>query len=245
MYQVREVAQMAKVSVRTLHHYDSIGLLCPQKQENGYRLYSDEDLERLQSILYYRYLGFSLKKIAGLLERAEGGRLELLQEQLGLMEAEQVRLSALIDTLRKTIKSQKGQIRMSNEEKFAGFTWQDNQEYDHEARERYGDAVVDESHRRQAGHEEEVAAGFNKAFFALARNLEQGIPADDAQNQAIAEGIWQHIRTYSFDCSLEVFGCIGRGYSADPRFRKNIDRFGEGVAQYASDAIAAFVAARS
>ena len=64
MYQIKEAAQLSGVSVKTLHHYDKIGLLVPLKSENGYRTYSQEDLERLQVILYYKYLGFSLEKIA-------------------------------------------------------------------------------------------------------------------------------------------------------------------------------------
>ena len=68
MYQIKEAAQLSGVSVKTLHHYDKIGLLVPQKSENGYRLYSEADLERLQIILFYKYLGFSLKKTSNELD---------------------------------------------------------------------------------------------------------------------------------------------------------------------------------
>ena len=68
MYHIKEAAQLSGVSVKTLYHYDKIGLLVPLKSENGYRTYSQEDLERLQVILYYKYLGFSLEKIAELLK---------------------------------------------------------------------------------------------------------------------------------------------------------------------------------
>ena len=63
MYLIKQVSEISGVSVRTLHHYDEIGLLSPKKQENGYRYYSDEELSQLQTILYYKYLGFSLKEI--------------------------------------------------------------------------------------------------------------------------------------------------------------------------------------
>ena len=71
MYQIKEAAQLSGISVKTLHHYDKIGLLIPQKSENGYRVYSESDLERLQIILFYKYLGFSLKEIAELLSQQE------------------------------------------------------------------------------------------------------------------------------------------------------------------------------
>ena len=76
MYHIKEAAQLSGVYVKTLHHYDKIGLLVPLKSENGYRTYSQEDLERLQVILYYKYLGFSLEKIAELLKEE---RTDLLQ----------------------------------------------------------------------------------------------------------------------------------------------------------------------
>ncbi|MBF1710066.1 MAG: MerR family transcriptional regulator, partial [Streptococcus sp.] len=101
MYLIKQVSEISGVSVRTLHHYDEIGLLSPKKQENGYRYYSDEELSQLQTILYYKYLGFSLKEIKSLMKQNEDDLLSHLKQQLSLMQKEKDRLLTLIDTLEK------------------------------------------------------------------------------------------------------------------------------------------------
>lgn len=241
-HSIKEVADIAKVSVRTLHHYDRIGLLSPRKLDNGYRIYDDADLKTLQSILFYKYLGFSLKEIAGLMQ-GDIDRISLLERQLQLIEQEQRRMEELVRTLKRSIEEEKGGPIMTAEEKFKGLTWNDSKEYENEARERYGNDIIDAGIARQKGKEDEATDAFNDVFFAFARNLEQGIAPDAAENIAIAQRLLNVLRTYSFDCSIEVFGHIGKGYAADPRFKANIDKFGEGTAQYASDAITAFVKA--
>lgn len=242
MYLIQEAARISGISVRTLHHYDQIGLLVPKRAKNGYRYYSDEDLDTLQSILFYRQLKFSLEEICGLLESAKEDRLGMLESQLLLLQHEQSQLNTLVNTLKKTISAYKGETTMSVEEKFQGFSWKDNAKYESEARKLYGNEVIDESRHRQKGREEETAAAFNKVFCAFATNLAADIPAASEENLQLANQLFEYINTYVFDCSPEVFGCIGASYSANPEFKKNIDKFGEGTAQYASDAIAAFIA---
>lgn len=240
MYFVKEVAQLSGVSVRTLHHYDRIGLLCPQKAENGYRYYTAENLEQLQQILFYKYLGFPLKKIKELLEN-ETDNLAQLEEQLYLLTTEQERLSTLIDTLAKTIQTKKGTIQMTAEEKFVGFRYEDSLAYQEEAKQKYGKEVIEQALAKQKGQEQVIADGFNHIFRRLADNLLAGKTANDTDNQDLAGQLLTHIRTYAFDCSLEVFGYIGKGYVENPEFRRNIDKFGQGVAQYICDTIQVYV----
>ena len=130
---------------------------------------------------------------------------------------------------------------MTIEEKFTGFSYQDNQKYHQEAVEKYGQEVMDQALERQKGHEDEATAAFNQVFQALAKNLKNGLAATAAENQEEAAKLLQAIRTYGFDCSIEVFGHIGKGYAYNPEFKENIDKFGSGTAQYTSDAIAAYV----
>ena len=236
MYHIKEAAQLSGVSVKTLHHYDKIGLLVPLKSENGYRTYSQEDLERLQVILYYKYLGFSLEKIAELLKEERTDLLPHLTRQLDYLTREREHLDTLISTLQKTIQEQKGEREMSIQEKFAGFNYQDYQKYHHEAVEKYGQEVMDQALERQKGHEDEATAAFNQVFQALA-----GLPTTASENQEEAGKLLQAIRTYGFDCSIEVFGYIGKGYVYNPEFKENIDKFGDGTAQYTSDVIANYV----
>lgn len=155
--------------------------MVPLKSENGYRTYSQEDLERLQVILYYKYLGFSLEKIAELLKEERTDLLTHLTRQLDYLTRERQHLDTLISTF------------------------------------------------------------FNQVFQTLAQNLQAGLPATATENQEQAAKLLQAIRTYGFDCSIEVFGHIGKGYVYNPEFKENIDKFGSGTAQYTSDAIAAYV----
>ncbi|CYK98855.1 MerR family transcriptional regulator [Streptococcus pneumoniae] len=241
MYHIKEAAQLSGVSVKTLHHYDKIGLLVPLKSEKGYRTYSQEDLERLQVILYYKYLGFSLEKIAELLKEERTDLLPHLTRQLDYLTRERQHLDTLISTLQKTIQEQKGERKMTIEEKFTGFSYQDNQKYHQEAVEKYGQEVMGQALERQKGHENEATAAFNQVFQTLAQNLQAGLPATATENQEQAAKLLQAIRTYGFDGSIEVFGHIGKGYVYNPEFKENIDKFGSGTAQYTSDAIAAYV----
>lgn len=149
MYLIKQVSEISGVSVRTLHHYDEIGLLSPKKQENGYRYYSDEELSQLQTILYYKYLGFSLKEIKSLMTQDEDNLLPHLKHQLKLMQKEKDRLLTLIDTLEKTIASTERKMTMTTEEKFKGFTFKDNEKYKQAATEKYGESVMNEAEARQ------------------------------------------------------------------------------------------------
>ena len=241
MYHIKEAAQLSGVSVKTLHHYDKIGLLVPAKSENGYRTYSQVDLERLQVILYYKYLGFSLEKIAELLSQDDQDLLPHLLMQLEYLQQERDRLNTLISTLQKTIQEEKGERKMTMKEKFAGFTYEDNQKYQQKAVEEYGQEVMAEALARQNGREEESAAAFNQVFQSLAENMQQGLSVDAAENKEQAAQLLQAIRTYGFDCSIEVFGHIGKGYVYNPEFKENIDKFGSGTAQYTADVIVAYV----
>lgn len=241
MYHIKKAAQLSGVSVKTLHHYDKIGLLVPAKSENGYRTYSQADLERLQVILYYKYLGFSLEKIAELLSQDDHALLPHLVRQLEYLEQERDHLDTLISTLQNTIQAQKGEKKMTLEEKFVGFTYEDNHKYYQEAVEEYGQEIMSEALTRQNGREEESTVAFNQVFQSLAENMRKGLSVEAAENQEQAARLLQAIRTYGFDCSLQVFAYIGQGYVHNPEFKKNIDQFGLGTAQYTADVIAAYV----
>lgn len=236
MYSIKEVAEISGVSVRTLHYYDKLELLVPFKNENGYRLYSDKDVDRLQLILSYKFLGFKLKKIKELLA-LDIPSIVTLEQQLASLKIEKNKLLTMIDTLEKTIQAQKGELHMSNEDKFKGFNWDDSSNYKEEAIEKYGSEVINASYQRMQGHEDVMLSRMNAVFQSLAELLKQNIPIENDQVQTQIHSLYETINTYSFDCSLDVFTSIGKGYVADQRFTQNIDQFGQGTAQYACDAI--------
>lgn len=129
MYLVNETAEISGVSIRTLHYYDQIGLLSPSKADNQYRYYTDVDFERLQMILFYKYLGFTLKEIKELLSQSQKENLEILFQQLNMLKKEKQKLDKIIHTLENTIRSSKGEMKMSNKEKFEGFNFNSKDQY--------------------------------------------------------------------------------------------------------------------
>ena len=241
MYLIKKASEISGVSVRTLHHYDEIGLLSPQKHENGYRYYSEEDMSILQTILFYKYLGFSLKQIKELINH-DGKEITFhLKKQLILMQKEKERILTLIETLEKTIESRERRMNMSTKEKFNGFTYHDNQKYKQAAVDLYGEDVIEQAIERQRGKEQEIADGFNEIFFAFSKNMSNGLNALNKENIELAQRLHNHLCEYAFDCTIDVFSSIGFGYVQNEEFRDNLDKFGKGTAQYVCDAIQHYV----
>ncbi|MBJ8325537.1 MerR family transcriptional regulator [Streptococcus pacificus] len=240
-YLVKKVSEISGVSVRTLHHYDKIGLLSPQKNDIGYQYYTREDLATLQTILFYKYLGFSLKQIKDLLTKDDSQRLNKLKNQLELMNQEKFKLLTLIETLEKTILAEEGKLQMTAKEQFKGFTYQDHQEYEKQGKEKYGEKVVEVSKQRQKGNEKIMTDAFNYVFTQFSSQMKKGEEISSLENKKLAEELYHLINQYGFDCSLEIFGKIGLNYVQDDEFRNNIDQFGEGTAKYISEVIQAYV----
>lgn len=122
MYKVQEVAKIAGVSVRTLHHYDSVGLLKPSNiGSNRYRYYSNEDLKLLQHILFFKELGFSLKKIQEIVAEGFDPKFALVQHA-ELLEKKKARLEKLIENAERTKEELEGAEALSNQERFEAFS---------------------------------------------------------------------------------------------------------------------------
>jgi DNA-binding transcriptional MerR regulator len=142
---VKEVARLSGVSVRTLHHYDEIGLLKPAYYgDNGYRYYEEEQLLRLQQIMLFRELDMPLERIREVLESDRFDRLAALQEHKRLLQQKAERLRQLLATVDQTIDHLKGERRMRDEQFFDGFDRERVEQAKRELRERYGDAIRDE-----------------------------------------------------------------------------------------------------
>lgn len=234
---VKEVSKLTGVSVRTLHHYDDIGLLTPDAiTEAGYRLYSDENLSTLQQILFFRELGFPLKKIKELLDSPSFDRQEAFEMQRKMLIEKRTQLDDMIKTIEKTIQHGKGAYQMTNEEKFKGFDFNQNP-YEQEARERWGDKAVDKSNKKVAQFGPEYGEEMNRIYFKLAE-LRHLSPESDEAQEAIGE--WFAFLNKMGDYSLEMFEGLGQMYVTDERFTKNIDQFGEGLAAFMCNAMAAY-----
>ena len=231
---VKEVAELVGISVRTLHHYDEIGLLTPDEiTESGYRVYSDENLEILQQILFFKELGFSLKEIKEIIYRPSFNRQEALEVHHHLLLEKRKQLDKMIETLEKTIRHSKGEIQMTNKEKFEGFDFSHNP-YEQEARERWGDKAVDDANQKAKNMTKFDQEKFNEIYRNLA-TLRHFSPDSKEAQAAIEE--WYVFLNKLGDYSLDAFKGLGQMYVDDVRFTKNIDQFGEGLAKFMYDAM--------
>lgn len=234
---VKEVAELAGVSVRTLHHYDEIGLLVPDTTtEAGYRIYSDENLETLQQILFFRELGFPLKKIKRILESPAFDRSEALTLQHQLLLEKKRRLDQMIDAIEKTMRHEKGEINMSKEEKFQGFDFSHNP-YEEEARKRWGDAAVDKANERAKNISTFDQERFNQILRDLAELRHTEPSAANVQENV--HQWYEFLNTFG-TYTYEIFQGLGQMYVDDERFTKSMDQFGDGFAQFMRDAMAVY-----
>ena len=233
---INEVVKITGVSARTLQYYDEIGLLIPQKLDNGYRDYSEENLEKLQKILFYRFLKFKLNDIRELWE-GDFDNLKILEQQRELILREKEKFEVILHNIEKTIRNYKGEQTMTIEEKFNGFKKEDLNKYENQAVEKYGKDTIEESKKRQSGREEIVTEEFNEVFRSMAKFKDENVDVAEKEVQSKVEDLYNNMNEYAFDCSIEVFSYIGKGYVHNPEFKRNIDKFGEGVAEYTSKAI--------
>lgn len=238
-----EVARLSGVSVRTLHHYDSIGLLRPARRtENEYRDYSDDDLDRLQQILLFRACGFSLEKIQALLDSPSFDRERAFLLQKKMLEHEKERINAMLGTLEKSMQSMKGEISMSTAEKFNGFDFSQNP-YEEEARRLWGNETVEKCNTRIKALSKGEQAKMTGQMDSLFRELSALRTEDPASEKAQAgmERMFRYFNEHFGNIyTPEMFGGLGKLYMCDSRFTKNIDRYGDGLAQFLSKAMSVY-----
>lgn len=242
MYTVKTVADLAGVTVRTLHHYDHIGLLQPESvSPSGYRLYSDADLEQLQQILFFRELGFGLKEIRDILHSPKFDRREALLEHRRLLREKKARLERLIEAVEQTIASMDGGKEVPKEDMFLAFDNERMEEYRVEAGERWG-SVVDESYEGLA----KLSEGEQSALWAEAQAITLGM-ADlmdrnptDPEVLALVDRWYKLMNEHFWSCSVKAFGNLGEMYVADSRFAEFYDRVRPGLAAFMRDAMRAY-----
>jgi DNA-binding transcriptional MerR regulator len=241
---IGDVARFAGITVRTLHHYDSIGLLTPsERRGNGYRGYTGADISRLQRILAYRELDLGLDEIRQLLDEPADAVFALKQARRRI--AEQVgRLQRIAESLDAAIRAETKGTTMTPEEKLQAFGDFDPEEHAEEAKERWGatDAYA-ESARRTGSYTAEdwrrVSAEADEVNQGFLQLIADGTPADSTKAAALADAHRAYITKWFYACTPEIHAGLGSMYVADERFRANIDKAGNGLAAYQSAAIAA------
>jgi DNA-binding transcriptional MerR regulator len=242
---VGEVAALAGVTVRTLHHYDRIGVLSPSgRTAAGYRQYSPADLDRLHQVLLYRELGFPLEEVATLLDDPSADPEAHLRRQHALLRDRLQRTSAMVTAVEKEMEARAMGISLNPEERFEVFGDNDPAQYDAEVEERWGETdAYAQSKRKTAAYSKEdwlrIRADGEDVESRFAEALQSGVPADSPQAMDIAEEHRQQITRNFYDCPPEMHAGLGRMYVEDERFTAHYEQRAPGLAQYVSTAVQA------
>jgi len=244
-YLVGDVARLSHVSVRTLHHYDAIGLLTPSaRSPAGYRLYSGADLRRLQQILFYRELGFALEEIAEILADPAAGTDDHLRRQHRLLRERRARDTALLGAIEREMEARKMGMSLTPEEQFEIFGTDKLAEYAEEAEQRWGDTEAwKQSQRRTAAYTKEdwiaIKAEADASIAGFAEAIRAGEPANGTVAMDLAEAHRQHITRWFYDCGYDMHRGLAELYVSDPRYIAEYDKIEPGFSGYVHDAMLA------
>ncbi|WP_066370970.1 MerR family transcriptional regulator [Herbidospora mongoliensis] len=244
-FSVGQVAAFAGVTVRTLHHYDEIGLLSPtERTAAGYRRYAEPDLDRLQQVLFYRELGFPLEEITTILDDPGVDAATHLRRQHELLRRRITRLEALVVAVEVAMEAARMGIALTPQERYEVFGEFRPEDHAEEAEQRWGGTPAwEESRRRTSSYGkadwEGIKAEAGELVEAWASLFARGVPAESAEATAVAERHRGHISRWFYECTYEIHAGLGEMYVADERFARNYEGVAEGLAVYIRDAIAA------
>jgi len=237
--QIKEFATLTGVSVRTLHYYDEIGLLKPSlvDKQSSYRYYDEAALRRMQEILFYRELDFSLKSICSILAAPGYDKKKVLEEQKMLLILKKERLERIIEALES---HQRGEELMK--------AWDNTEfemtrkQYEEEAKERWGktDAYKEYTDKKKGYSGEtyrNLAQDMDCMMEEFAHLMQEGAEVCSGKVQEQVRKLQNHITNNYYTCTDEILAGLGQMYVADERFRKNIDKHAVGTAEYVSEAI--------
>lgn len=238
-YTVKQLADLASVTVRALHYYDQIGLLSATTYgDNGYRYYGEDAVLRLQQILFYRELDLSLNEIAAILDGPDFDVLDALQTHRQALQQKVGRLTSLIHTIDNTVSHLKGQKEMSNKQLFEGFDEETQQRYEQEASERYGAERVKESVQRWTRYTDQEKAQIGAEGEAVYQDFLAHIDGDPTspEVQAIVERWHQHLR-YFYEPIPEILMGLAQTYGEDPAFIATFQKIHPDMPEFLRQAI--------
>jgi len=241
---VGRLAELAGVTVRTLHHYDEIGLVQPSGRTSvGYRVYGAADVERLRQVLLYRRLGFGLREVADLVSDPSADAVAHLRRQRSLLLEQRDHVDAMVAAIDKELEARSMGINITPEEQLEVFgTDKVGGEWADEATRRWGDTdAYRQSQRRVASYGKEdwqrIKAEADAGVQGFAEAMRAGLPAAGRDAMDLAERHRQHISRYFYDCGYDMHRGLADMYLADARFTANYDSVEPGLAQYVHDAI--------
>ncbi len=240
-YTVKQLSELAGVSIRTLHHYDEIGLLNPHSRgmDSGYRYYGKDELMRLQQVLFYRELDYPLKEISKILDDPDFDLIKSLEFHKVALDKRAKRLDTLLLTIDKTIVKLKNKEMMKDEEIYEGFP--KGKEYRAEAAERWGEEAVAnvEDNIKAMGKQEwqDVKQEADEINQWLAKVMDQSPSSKDVQ--VIIAKHFTHLNRF-YEVSEARYRGLGQMYVDDERFKSNYDSVAEGLAEFLNKGIQVF-----
>ena len=242
---VGEIAKWLGISGRTLHYYDEIGLLKPSEVTPvGYRYYDEGDIQRLQQILFYRELEFSLKEIAAILSSPDHDQKGALKKHRELLLLKRRHLDELISLVENTLEGADMKTKAITAAEIDAV----KKQYADEARERWGmTTAYAESEAKYASYDEEekiALGGEASAIFAAFAGLSQ-LPPDHPEAQALVAKWQDYITKYHYVCTKEILAGLGAMYVGDERFKTNLDAYGQGTAAFMAAAINVYCGERA
>jgi len=238
-YTIKQIADMAGVTTRTIRYYDQIDLLKPVEiRSNGYRYYDRSSLLRLQQIMFFRELDLPLEDIRSIINQPDFDMADALKKHRLSLQTQQNRLQRLLHTLDQTIDSLNGTAEISEEDYFNGF---DQSEYEAEVRARWGNSsYYSESQQKWAGYspkqQEEIKEQGGQLITAMVGTDPNAKP-DDANIQQAVGAYFDYLNRYFYTCDLEFFRGLADMWVADPRFAANYERVRPGGAAFVRAAV--------
>ncbi len=233
--QIKEFARLSGVSVRTLHYYDEIGLLKPAlvDKQTGYRFYDENSFLRMQQILFYRELDFSLKSISEILSSPDYNKKNALNEQKKLLILKKERLERLISAIDGAMKGENVMAFLENNEL---------EQYKAEAKAKWGKTDAYNEHTEKTGGYsadkwQSVTDGLNNILVKFSECMKNGEKSESVCSQKLVKELQGYITENYYTCTNEILAGLGQMYVGDERFKKNIDKNGEGTAEFISNAI--------
>ena len=233
--QIKEFAIATGVSIRTIHYYDEIGLLTPAYVDKitGYRYYDENSIIRMQEILFYRELDFSLKSIKEILTSPNYDKNKVLNEQKELLILKKERLEKIIFAIDAAIKGENVMSVFDNSE---------FEKYKNEVKEKWGqtEAYKEHSEKTKTYSKEKwnnLASGMDQIMAMFSTCLKNGNEAKSVEVQELVRKLQNHISENYYHCTNEILASLGGMYIADERFKNNIDKHAIGTAEYISKAI--------
>lgn len=241
IYTVKQFAKTAGVSIRTLHYYDEIGLLKPSFiKENGYRCYEEKELLKIQQIIFFKELEFSLEDIVRIINAPDFNKLEALADHKKFLELKKARIVGLLNTIDITMNALKGGGKVMNSNNTSITDAQAQiEEYKKEAKKRWGhtDAFKQSQERTKHWTKDDykrLTEDGKKFTQMLADTMDKGF--DSPEFQALIAKHYEGVGTF-YDCSLEMYRMLGEGYVSDPLFKAYYDKFRPGLAEFMQKAI--------